>query len=314
MAWGRGSYRNWGFPPILTYDQAARHEAAVKPIRGDAYGTKPLGDRKKKYNSIIKDEATQDIIARLHNTDVVRYKPNGDIVVNNGGWATASTHDFLGALLHLPVRTFDSNSWISCYYQHSPMEEAVQGEYVMPNNVDITLRATGNGWATSDVVMPYTHKVNRVKANLVRKSYPSFTRYLRNMIKLRTELREKRHWTGETEVERIITVTQPELVELHMDARTQFLQLRKSGEDVAQNVRGMMLSDDPEKHYTAFVQIVRGAFAWGYIPAAGISVYANAIIDFYNQLLLFIHKYDVLERVPCDNGKAKRDPYGGWFK
>ena len=75
-----------------------------------------------------------------------------------------------------------------------------------------------------------------------------------------------------------------------------------------------MMSDDPAKHYLAFVQIVRGTFSWGYIPSNGITVYADGIIDFYNKFLLFIHKHDVLERVPSDSAKAKRDPYGAWFK
>ena len=33
----------------------------------------------------------EDIAIRLHNTDIVRFKPNGDIVLDSGGWLTVTT-------------------------------------------------------------------------------------------------------------------------------------------------------------------------------------------------------------------------------
>ncbi len=320
MAWGNSltSYRTWGFAMMSTYDQAARWESQVKPIRGDANGTKPLGDRKKKYINIRKEEATSDIICRIGSADVVRYRPNGDVVVNIGGYSTSTTNDFLGQLLHMSVRTFDNKSWVKCLYQHNPMETATSGEHVMPNNKDVTFRmdAITRQWVTSDATPAYTHKVNREKSNLVRKSYTTFTRYLRNMVKLRTEVNEKRHWTGETVVERTVTISAEELRNLGVLASTGYtnrLNFRPHCDSMAQNIRGMMLSDDPEQHYLAFAHIVRGASGYSYIPAAGLSVYTHSIGDFYNKFLLFAHKNDVLGKVISDSTTAKRDPYGAWF-
>ena len=320
MSWGTNS--SWGFGQLLSYADAARWEGLVKPIRGDAEGTKPLGLRRKKWVNIRKDEATQDIICRLGNTNVVRYKPNGDVVVNIRGWSTASTHDFLWALLALPVRTFDNRSWVSCFYQHSTMGDPISGEFVLPNHKDITFRMGAekpprshavHGWVTADVEVPHTHKVNREKSHLVRKSYASFARYLRNMIKLRTETTEKKHWTGEVVVEHVVTISMQELTDAGIDKNSPHLNFRKDANSMAQNVRGMMLSDDTHQHYLAFIHIIRGCYSWNYIPANGISIYSNTIMDFYNKLLLFIHKYDVMDKVPSENGKAKRDPYGAWF-
>jgi len=316
MSWNN-SYRTWGFPTMSTYDQAAYHEAQVKPIRGDKNGTKPLGDRKKKYINIRKEEGTSDIICRIGSTDVVRYRPNGDVVVNIGGYTSATTNDFLGQLLHMDVRTFDSKSWVKCFYQSSPMEKAVSGEFVLPNDTDSVFRmdAITRQWVTLDVIPAYTHKVNREKSNLVRKSYTTFTRYLRNMVKLRTEITEKRHWTGDIVVERVVTISNEELANLGIKTGyRERLSFKPHSNGLAQNVRGMMISDDPEQHYQAFVQIIHGASGYSYMPQRGIAVYADAIGDFYNKLLLFIHKNDVLEKTVSTSDSAKRDPYGAWFK
>ena len=45
MAWGNRS--GWDLPTLRNYKEASDWEAAVKPIRGDKNGTKPLGDRRK---------------------------------------------------------------------------------------------------------------------------------------------------------------------------------------------------------------------------------------------------------------------------
>jgi len=323
MAWGNSltSYRTWGFPTITDYDHAARREAETKPIRGDANGTKPLGDRKKKYVNIRTDAPdpntkNPDIVCRMGNTDIVRYKPNGDVVVNIGGWASATINDFLWHLLGLPARTYDNKTWVKCFYKALPNETAVSGEYVLPNNRDVTFRKdeVARVWLSCDVAPAMTHKVIREKSNLVRKSYPAFTQYLRNMVKLRTETKETKHWTGEINVERVITVTVDEMKALNIDARIPNLEFRKRGEPAAMNLRVMMLSDDPAQHYLAFILIIRGAYAWSYVPAAGLSVFDHVVTDFYNKLLLFIHKNEVLEEVPTDTNTAKRDTYRRWFE
>jgi len=313
-----GQYRTWGFNTLLDYDQAARWESEIKPIRGDANGTKPLGVRNKKHMNIHKDEDTQDIVIRLNShRDAVRYRPNGDIVINIGGYANIGMHEFLGQLLGMDVRTYDYNAWVKCFYKANPMETAVSGEYIMPLNTDMVFRmdAITRQWVTSDVAPAFTHKVNREKSNLVRKSYAPFTRYLRNMVKLRTEILEKPHWTGDRVVERVVTINNEELANLGIKTGyPERIQFRKHSDSVAQNVRGMMISDDPEQHYKAFAHIAHGASGYSYMPQRGIAVYDYAITDFYNKFLLFAHKDDVLERVVSDNNSAKRDPYGAWFK
>lgn len=34
-----------------------------------------------------------DVVIRLHHTDIITRKPNGDIILNSGGWRTVTTKD-----------------------------------------------------------------------------------------------------------------------------------------------------------------------------------------------------------------------------
>lgn len=329
MSWGRS--RSWGFPPLMSYAEVAKWETLVKPIRGDKNGTKPLGDRRKKWNNINRDPDTQDIFINYASTEIARYKPDGDIIVNNGGWVSATTHDFIYNLLRLHIRTMDRKARVSCFYHHEANDsnpelmnishepKAVAGEFVMPNNRPVTFRMDpiNQQWTTSDVLLPYTHKVNREKSNLVRKSYAKFKRYMSGIVKLRTEVREKTYWNGQNETERLVVITKEELAQYTNATRGRnqpFLRLIPACDDMAQNLRGMMLSDDPQLNYSAFLQIARSAYGYGYVPHGGFAVYVDAIFDAYNKILLFIHKHEVLERVQTEADSAKRDAYGAWFE
>lgn len=51
-------------------------------------------DRRKLANNTYLERRKGDVIAvRLHSTDVVTYHPNGDIVLDSGGWRTHTTKD-----------------------------------------------------------------------------------------------------------------------------------------------------------------------------------------------------------------------------
>ena len=47
-----------------------------------------------------------DIALRLHKTDVVTYKPNGDIVLDSGGWRTPTTKDRIAEGLPAGIRIY----------------------------------------------------------------------------------------------------------------------------------------------------------------------------------------------------------------
>lgn len=292
------AYRPWGIPYLLTYEAAVNHEANVKPIRGDKNGTKPLGDRKRKYFNIRRDG--DDVVVRMHSTDIARYKPDNRIIINNGGWASASTHDMFGELLRLPMWTLNSKAWVG------GMVNGVEGEYVMPNGQDVTITSgEGRCWNLSGVVMPTTHKVNRKAANAVRKQYANFKRYLSGMLKVRLETVRQRTWQGEIEMD-VVRFSYDEMQSVNA------LDMQKRDYDRAQNLRGMMLSDDTNQHYIAMLHIARAAYGSYYVPQQGILVEQGPTLAFFDKFVLFIHRDEVLNEVPMEGG-AKRDPYGAWF-
>jgi hypothetical protein len=195
---------------------------------------------------------------------------------------------------------------------------AVSGEYIFPNNTPVTFwhDEISRSWVTSDITLPYTHKVNREKSNLVRKSYANFRRYLSGIIKLRTETRETPYWGGGTKTEHLILVTKEELSSHGFASNHSATHIRfnKASTGLAREARDYMLSTDPNDNYKAFLHIIRSVYGYGFIPHQGIGVYTKDIMPFLNKLLLFIHKNEVLERVSNETAKAKRDPYGAWFE
>jgi len=319
MAWGN---RNWDCPRLTNYADAANWEKHVKPIRGDMQGTKPLGNRRKKWFNIRRDG--DDVVIKMHNTDVIRYKPDGDVIINNGGWVSASTHDFFTMVLGLYVRTFDGKGWATCYMQPDGIvrTEPLHGQFVMPNNKDITLRRYNHDWLTTELNLPNTHTINRTKANILRKTYAPFKKYMDGIIKLRAETYENSTWRGDIEVYEAVTITFQELREngvsvnysdrngVYMDG------FGPRNDGIAQNLRGMMLSGDADQYYKAFLIIARSSktgYFYGMSTSEKIMISPKEINDFYKKLILFIHKNDVLDKTAVETGKSKRDPFGKWF-
>ena len=321
MAWNN---RSWDLPRLTNYADASRREAQTKPIRGDANGTKPLGDRRKKWFNIRKDEQTQDIVLCAHRTDVIRYKTNGDVVINNGGWVSPTTHDFFTMVLGLYARTFDSKTWVTCYFQPDGFinAEPTHGQFVVPNNTDITITRYQNSWLTKHMQAPSTHKVNRAKANILRKSYEPFKKYMEGIIKLRTEIREHTNWNNVVEQQHVITITSEELeannVAMNYNDTKSGAMLMEGfyprNNNTAQMLGAMMRSGDPEKYYRAFLVIARSATRSGFYGRSIILLAEpNELRNFYKKLILFIHKHEVLEKTAGSIATAKRDPFGKWF-
>lgn len=316
MAWNN---RSWDLPRLTNYADASRREAETKPIRGDKNGTKPLGDRKKKWFNIRRDG--EDIVLKAHRTDVVRYKPDGDVIINNGGWVSPTTHDFFTMVLGLYVRTFDSKSWVTCWFQPDGFvnAEPTHGQFVLPNNTYITITRYQNSWLTKHMQAPSTHRVNRTKANILRKTYAPFKNYMNGVLKLRTEVQERTNWRAEVYQEKVLTITPQELAEngvavTFRDGGMLVDGFNPRSDGVAQNLRGMMLSGDPAKYYKAFLVIARSSTR-AYITPRNEKIYIDpeVLLSFYQKLILFIHKSEVLEKTAGDIAKAKRDPFGNWF-
>jgi hypothetical protein len=66
---------------------------SVKPIRGRAFDVRPIGKRRRDWETIRMNGDVVECV--LYQTPVVRYYPDGKIGVDTGGWVTPSTAEFM---------------------------------------------------------------------------------------------------------------------------------------------------------------------------------------------------------------------------
>lgn len=316
---GFGSINTWDIPYLPNYEAAAMREAKVKPIRGDANNTKPLGNnRKRKWYNIRREETGSqtppDIVVHMHSTDIIRYKPDGTVIVNNGGWASQSTHDMFGAVLGLFVRTFAGTARIDCHYVPEGQVEPIMGEFPMPSNTNITLRKVNGHWTTSDVSMPTRYRVNRKATNKVRKQYAPFAKYLESMLKLRTETQTMTDWHGNVTENEIVRATPEEMNKFDLHSFSGGSSMRYHEASAMDNLSGMMLSGDINEYYHAMLALMRRTYGHYYAGRHDLVVSPKDVLATYNKALMFIHKHTVLDKVMTNPGETpKRDPYANWF-
>jgi len=101
-------------PVLHSYAEALEHYESITPIRG-SNNLRPIctthNGRRKKHMQIIKTthpkalgvaatpEGALDAVAcRLYDTDVVTFVSNGDIIIDNGGYVSTTTHSFIDGI------------------------------------------------------------------------------------------------------------------------------------------------------------------------------------------------------------------------
>ena len=108
-------------PTLFSYAEALAHYESITPIRG-SQNLRPIctthNGRRKKHIQIIKTTypkalgmaatpqgAIDAVACRLYDTDVITFVSNGDIIIDNGGYATNSTHSFIVGIMTYAYRT-----------------------------------------------------------------------------------------------------------------------------------------------------------------------------------------------------------------
>ena len=98
-------------PTLFSYAEALAHYESITPIRG-SQNLRPIctthNGRRKKHMQIIKTTypkalgvaatpqgAIDAVACRLYDTDVITFVSNGDIIIDNGGYASNTTHSFI---------------------------------------------------------------------------------------------------------------------------------------------------------------------------------------------------------------------------
>lgn len=159
---------------------------SIKPIRGRVVDVRPIGERKRDWETIRMDG---DVVAcRLHNTDVVRYYPDGKIGLQCDGWQTPSTADFMHT--HSPWSCFKRNKklWVivrevpsvtSFHVNHKHMH------YPIPNKGEIMFEQSEYAsWRPVGDIVVEKLVVNRAKAKASRMPYQPFLQWAKTFLKM----------------------------------------------------------------------------------------------------------------------------------
>jgi len=256
-----------------TYADAVRWELLVKPIRGRAEECKPLGARNKSYASIRKEN--DDIVVRLYRTDIVRYKPDGTIIVNQGGFASQTTRKYLNAILPM---------WFGSHQDMTFVYRGVDGGgyHLLHSKGDNEFKLVKtNNVSSSNPLYHFVnpkpcviHTKSRAKSKRVRAQYAPFIRYVKNITKL---------MGGKIEI------TEKPALNYH----------------TASCVLDFALSSEPEEQYKALAW-----FAWVNCWRIGNS----DVLGQLENAIMRKHRDDMLDAHILPRGEIKHDRFKGIFQ
>lgn len=167
------------FPRMYTYSDAVRKEAEIKPLRGKHAGDKPLAERRRTNLTIRKVERLHgqiDIVVRLYGTDIITYRPNGEIVVEQGGYNTPTTHETIARILNTTIYQRHGEGWV----------DAKNGTYILRRRgVNVFERdVVSDGLLYVNPVYPVKHTLKLKDYNRVKKQYAAFTKYAVGLAKM----------------------------------------------------------------------------------------------------------------------------------
>jgi hypothetical protein len=264
------------------YHSAATWEAAVTPIRGSNPPIKPLGKRSKKHVNIRR--GGEDIIVRLHRTDVVTYKPNEEIHLNTGGWNSQSTVKLLYAVLPWGIRPhlFKNAMWVHGEYEDEQGTLHTGKFRVKDNQITLTFNPETRNYRVYDPDPVYTHKINRKAKKEAVKPYADFIAWVKAICAVRAEDGRVR-----------------------MNENEKRLWMRPC--DADEN----MLSGDPALYYEAFLAMPNWQRCWSPEGVRTTST-TTSILRTIDTHILRRHASTILDRTQAPWGVQVDDRYEGY--
>jgi hypothetical protein len=166
---------------IKHYNRYKEQYEKTKPIRGRKDDIRPLGDRRRDWEQVVRRETETGIMygCHLYQTDCVMFAENGDVHLNIGSWESVSSAQFIA--MHSP--------WgVSCYKRYSKIWVEMKDGKVYPIQANQTFivkydEATDSYYTNESNTV--TQKVkDRSKSKEFRNAVSEFRDYARNMIKL----------------------------------------------------------------------------------------------------------------------------------
>lgn len=197
MALGYNTY--YAMPRLDSYEAAAKHEANVKPIRGDDEGRKPLGRRNQKWRR-IKREADGSIIIfedwRGNSDWFIRYTPTNELHIYDVCWWNKASHnEIINRVTGLNLFTESGRMWARYDGGTVPVSTRlkprwVNNEYVKDGKdpePTIFVRNERGNWVCLNPERTITHQVDRKGAKAVRKRYAVGRGYIKALASLRKD-------------------------------------------------------------------------------------------------------------------------------
>lgn len=270
------SMRSDRFPRLYDYFDAVRHESKVKPfVKGKRKGEKPLAERSRGWLTIRKDEGSGDVVVRLYSTDIITYKQDGRIVVDQGGWNTPTTHEVLARVLGTQIYNRYGRGWV----------EAKGGSYILSaSNPNVFMRSNDNSLIYVNPPVPTKHILKRKEYNNVRKRYESFVKYAVACTKLRGNAAfDVDEWRALKGVERATVLTDTDLFR----------------------------NDD--NFYEALLRVYYACPQprWGTENSEDISI--SRVKSQIDEIIKHTHRDEIFESREVRDGRVVKDPNGKYF-
>lgn len=150
--------------------------AGVKPIRGRSVEVRPIGERRRDWEQIVRrfqPDGSVSYAVRLYQTDVVEYYPNGDVVVRTKGWHTPSTAEFIA--MHSPF---------ACWKQDNKLWVRVR-ETVYPIGDELRFKQVGeHKYEPTELVVINKKVVDREKSKAAREPLKPFMKWAKTFLKM----------------------------------------------------------------------------------------------------------------------------------
>jgi len=193
------SYNTYfAIPRLANYAEAKAHYDSVKPIRGDANGTRPAGRRDQKWFNIWMQG--QDVHIGYgysdneHRTSLVSYSPGGTITIHRRTrYSCASDNERMQRLLKTDVQTHQYDTWVQCAWY----DEGEKRKGWLPLNCNGERNWRGANPALSvftrdaegslvflNYRYPITHKPNKVRVDEALRPCAQFITFVEGMRKL----------------------------------------------------------------------------------------------------------------------------------
>ena len=142
------------------------------PIRGRATDVRPLGDRRRDWEQVVKiDEDTYAY--RHHATNVITFHADGRIVYDSGGYITKTTREFMNRWFYPHVSRSDNKYWVL----------AGSKAYPVSASTPLTLRQYDGQWVADEREIK-RHSLDRDKMRQIRKDIKGFTKDTETLLKI----------------------------------------------------------------------------------------------------------------------------------